>query len=434
MTLAVGQRTLDLDPRTVVGAVKREVASESLPLRAWFGLLTVLIVVGAYGALLALPPGDEVLGTKPTFEWGLLIMAYVFFAITTSGLCLASSLGTVFGIEMFVPLEKRHAILAVLSLVTAFGIIALDLHYPVRLVFGAVLSPSPSSPMWWMGVLYGMYLMFLLTEVASMFTAHWSIHRAACLASSVTAIFAPMTLGAVFGVIAARTFWYGLLTPPFMIVSAFLSGTALLGIVFYCVHRFELVGFERARSLAIPAIRLLLTIAVAVAILFLIVETMLGLTSSVPGQAEATRALVIGPLAPASWGIRVLLGLVVPLVLLTLPRTRNPEGLFAASILAFVGLLTDRVLFVAGGQIAPTTAAAGTVASPYTSYTPTFVEISILVAAFASIALVYTLAERFLDMSEHTGHSVSRLFASTPPTKRRPASYAESSELFGGVL
>ena len=39
----------------------------------------------------------------------------------TSGLCLASSLGTVFGIERFRPLEKRHAILAVLSLTTAFG-------------------------------------------------------------------------------------------------------------------------------------------------------------------------------------------------------------------------------------------------------------------------------------------------------------------------
>src|SRR5512135_3737322 len=138
MTLAVGQRTFDLDPRTAVAAVKREVASESLPLRASFGLLTVLIVIGAYGAIRALPPGDEVLGTKPTFEWGLLIMAYVFFAITTSGLCLASSLGTVFGIERFRPLEKRHAILAVLCLVTAFGIIALDLHYPVRMVLGAV--------------------------------------------------------------------------------------------------------------------------------------------------------------------------------------------------------------------------------------------------------------------------------------------------------
>ena len=88
----------------------------------------------------------------------------------TSGLCLASSLGTVFGIERFRPLEKRHAILAVLSLTTAFLIIALDLHYPIRMVLGAVFVPSPSSPMWWMGVFYGVYLVVLLVEVWSMFT------------------------------------------------------------------------------------------------------------------------------------------------------------------------------------------------------------------------------------------------------------------------
>ena len=70
-----------------------------------------------------------------------MIIGYVFFAIMTSGLCLASSLGTVFGIERFRPFEKRHAILAVLCLTTAFVIIALDLHYPVRMVLGAVLRP-----------------------------------------------------------------------------------------------------------------------------------------------------------------------------------------------------------------------------------------------------------------------------------------------------
>ena len=114
-----------------------------------------------------------------------MIIGYVFFAIMTSGLCLASSLGTVFGIERFRPFEKRHAILAVLSLTTAFLIIALDLHYPIRMVLGAVLVPSPSSPMWWMGVFYGVYLVVLLVEVWSMFTPHPKIHQYACTTAAV---------------------------------------------------------------------------------------------------------------------------------------------------------------------------------------------------------------------------------------------------------
>ncbi len=404
MSVHVAGRELRADPRLVWWAVRAEVAGTPRPLKLWLAFLSVLCLVGAVGALLSLPPGWKVLGTTPAFEWGILISAYVFFAITTSGLCLASSLGTVFGIRMFLPLEKRHAVLALLCLITAFGIIALDLQYPIRLVFGAVLSPSPFSPMWWMGVCYGVYLVFLITEVGSMFTGHRRLHRAACVLSSITAIFAPLTLGAVFGILASRPFWYGAFTPPFMIVSAFLSGTALLGIVFYWVNRLRLADFERATSLAIPALRILLTIALVVTLLLATLQTIMGLYGTVPGLAHATLALLVGPLALPFWVFRVFLGLIVPIVLLVLPATRTPIGLFAASCLAFVGLLADRMLFVSAGQIAPTTAASGIVSGPYAQYSPSPVEISIVLGAFAFVALVYTLAERYLDMSDPGGH------------------------------
>jgi Ni/Fe-hydrogenase subunit HybB-like protein len=141
-----------LAPRPAARAFVREVRSMPIALQAWFGFLLAIIAVAAVAAAVSIPPGWEVFGTTPSFEWGMMIVGYVFFAIMTSGLCLASSLGTVFGIERFRPFEKRHAILAVLSLSTAFLIIALDLHYPVRMVFGAIFVPSPTSPMWWMGV------------------------------------------------------------------------------------------------------------------------------------------------------------------------------------------------------------------------------------------------------------------------------------------
>jgi Ni/Fe-hydrogenase subunit HybB-like protein len=404
MSVHVSAHDLAAVPRAALWAVRLEVISQPRQLKLWLAFLSALCLVGAVGALLSLPPGWEVLGTTPSFEWGILITAYVFFAITTSGLCLASSLGTVFGIERFLPLEKRHAILAVLCLVTAFGVIALDLHFPVRMVFGAVLSPSPASPMWWMGVFYGAYLVFLLTEVASMFTGHWRIHRMACVLSSITAVFAPLTLGAVFAVLAAHPFWHGAITPPYMIFSAFLSGTALLGIVFYCVHRFRLADFERTETVALPALRFLLIIGLVASIVLVTMRVVTGLQGTVPGLADATLALIAGPLAIPFWTFRMVLGLVVPLVLLIWPRTRTPIGIFAASCLAFVGLFADRALFVHTGQIVPTTASAGTVSMPYAEYTPTLVELSIVVGAFAFVALAYTLAERFLDMSPHLGH------------------------------
>ncbi len=410
--LTLNGHVIPVGPQAAVSALVREVRSMRLALRIWLGGLSVVIAIGTVAALIALPPGWEVFGTSPSFEWGLLIAGYVFFAIMTSGLCLASSLGTVFGIDRFRPLEKRHAILAVLSLTTAFGIIALDLHYPVRMVFGAVLVPSPTSPMWWMGVFYGAYLCVLLVEVWSMFTHHPMIHQAACTAASCIAILAPATLGAVFGVLAAKPFWHGPFTPILMVASAFLAGTALLGIVFYCVQRLDLAGVERAVRLGIPSIRLLLTVGLILVSVLVGREVIVGLTGTERGLREATEALLFGPLAWQFWVLRIGAGLIVPTALVLLPRTRTPAGLLGASGLALVGVFVDRTTFVSAGQIAPTTVVVGNVSYPYASYSPSPVEIAIIAAAFAFVALAYTLAERYLDMGEtdvHVGFSLPRL-------------------------
>jgi molybdopterin-containing oxidoreductase family membrane subunit len=404
MVVRVAGRAIVADPRLAWRAVHREAVSAPRALKAWLAMLSVLILVGAAGAIRSIFPGDKGTATTPTFEWGILIVGYVFFAVTTSGLCLASSLGTVFGIERFRPLEKRHAILAVLCLVTAFGVIALDLHYPVRLVFGAALNPSPTSPMWWMGVFYGIYLCFLLVEVWSMFWGHPRIHGMACVLASCMAIIAPTTLGAVFGVVSARPYWAGVFTPLLMLATAFLSGTALLGVVFGMVDRLHLTGFERAGSLAIPAIRSLLALGLVIAGVLVAREVIVGLTSGDPGLSAATRALVSGPLAIAFIGVRVVIGLALPMVLIVLPRTRTALGLSAAGCLAIVGAFADRLTFVSAGQISPLTAVSGVVSTPYAAYTPSPVEISILIGAVALIAMVYTLAERYLDLRESDVH------------------------------
>ncbi len=414
MSLHVAGRDIPADPRLVWQVLHAEAGRLTRSLWLWFGFLGVLVLFGAVGAARSLFPGDKGLGTTPTAEWGLLIVGYVFFAITTSGLCLASSLGTVLGIDRFRPLEKRHAILAVLCLVTAFGLIALDLHYPVRLLFGAAFNPSPSSPMWWMGVFYGIYLCFLLTEVWSMFTDHPRIHQWACGLAAVMAIVAPSTLGAVFGVLAARPFWFGAFTPLLMVASALLSGTALLGVVFFFVCRFRLAGFERAAALAIPSIRFLLTISLLLVSGLVARQVIAGALGEEPGLSEATNALLAGPLALQFWGARVIAGLLLPFLVLMSPWGRTSAGVFAAAILSLIGTFADRLTFVGAGQIAPTTAVSGTVSAPYAAYAPSMVEISILVGAVGLVAFVYTLAERYVDLREsdlHLGLSLPRIWA-----------------------
>ena len=114
-------------------------------------------------------------------------------------------------------------------------------------------------------------------------------------------------------------------------------------------------------------------------------------------------------------------GLAIPLVLIALPATRTVSGTGIAAGLAFVGVIVDRLLFVSAGQIIPTTAVGGVVSDPYVAYTPSLVEISIVLAAFAFVAFVYTLAERYLDLREaevHMGFHLPRVVATAPERLR----------------
>ncbi len=373
-------------------------------LKLWYGLLGVFLAVGGVAALISIPPGWEVMGTTPQFEWGLLIVAYVFFAIITSGLCLSASLGTVFGFERFLPFEKRHAILALLSLVTAFLVIALELHYPIRMVFGAMLTPAPSSPMWWMGVFYGTYLVVLIIEVWTLFTNHPVIHKYACTACAIVAVFAPTTLGLVFGVLAAKPFWFGVFTPIQMVCTALTAGLAVLGIVFWAIDRFKLAEHANARPVAMPSIRLLMAIALVIVSVLLIRQMADALLSPTVGMREAAISLISGPLAIQFWGARVLVGLVIPAMLIAMPMTRTPWGLLGTSLAMLVGVFADRLNLVEAGQIYPRTTMAGAVSYPYAAYTPSLVEIGILVFALAFFAMAYTLAERYLPMAGGDAH------------------------------
>jgi molybdopterin-containing oxidoreductase family membrane subunit len=383
-------------------AVRLEVASQSAGLRRWFAALTVVAVLGLVAGALTVPPGAEVFGTTPSFEWGALIAAYVFFVVTTSGLCLVSSLGMVFGIDRFKPVEMRHVILALLFLVTGFGVIALDLHYPLRLLFGAVLSPSLSSPMWWMGAVYAGYLGILVFELLANLSSHRRLAHLACVISMGFAIVAPATLGMVFSSLVSRPFWQGSATPIYLVITAVLSGASVLGISFAVVGWLRLPGHGPEAHGVVMGIGKLLLVVLAIVIGYTAIRTVAALMFGSPAERSAVTALVSGPLGLQSWLVRVGVGFVAPLLLLTWPGGRRTAIVFVASCLTLVGVFVDRLQFVSAGQISPA-AASGQVAVPYATYTPSLIEIGIILGACAAIPLIYTLAERFLDLSSPGG-------------------------------
>ena len=66
-SLTLAGHTVPLAPRAAISAVVREAVGMPRSLQLWFGFLLAILGLAVPAALVALPPGWEVLGTSPTF-------------------------------------------------------------------------------------------------------------------------------------------------------------------------------------------------------------------------------------------------------------------------------------------------------------------------------------------------------------------------------
>jgi len=295
-------------------------------------------------------------------------------------------------------------LLAFFALVGAFGIILLDLQYPIALVFGAILSPSTGSPMWWMGVAYGAYLMILIVEIITIFANMHTLHRWVARAAMLMAVIAPSTLGTVFGVIAAKSMWHGIWTPILMFASAILSGASMISLVMGLMVRYQRPNWETLRDRTLPALRIMMVIMLLAVSGLIARQVIDGMTSDVRGYESAMHTLIAGSLAPGFWGLRVVLGLALPLGLLLMSAGRTATRLAIAGGFSLMGILVDRYLFVVAAEVTPVSITGGVVQLPVAPYTPSIVELLIIAGAIASVAFFFVMAERHLDLAGVNSH------------------------------
>ena len=93
------------------------------------------------------------------------------------------------------------------------------------------------------------------------------------------------------------------------------------------------------------------------------------------------RERLIGDFAPLFW-LYIFGGMVIPALLIAIPKTRTLPGLIVASILVNIGMWFERFLIVVPVLRVPQ------MAHEPASYAPTWVEWSIMAAAFAAFALL----------------------------------------------
>lgn len=369
----------------------------------WLAFLALVVLAGLAAVGYTLWVGHEhAYNVSREVPWGILISTYVFFVVSCSGLCLVSSLGHVFGVKQFESVSKRAILLAIITMLVGFATIAMEIPHPFRMVIWVILSPNLQSPIWWMGALYGGYLVILCIEFFALMNKRHNLAHTLGLIGFLMAMAASSNLGGVFGLLEARPFWYGAFLPVYLILTALVSGGALLALIVYFNQRVRGLGFDAEMRSFMANLGKLQALFIGLLAFFMVWRVIAGLYGRPLEGYDAMMALINGPLSIPFWLGEVVAGLAIPLFLLLRASGRTPGGVALAGGASIVGMFFMRYDMVIAGQLVPMRIDVAEGFNRWVWYVPSIAEITIVVGAIAACLLIYTLAERHLDLSVET--------------------------------
>ncbi len=361
-------------------------------LTAVFGLLLITgLGVGLYGFFVG---HEHVYNNTREVPWGLLISTYAFFAITSTGLCLLAAISHVFGGNQIAPLANRMVWLSLVTIISGFTVIGMELENPWRMLIYNVISPNPTSNIWWMGTLYGLAVGFVILEFWLILTRQYRLAVALGVLGALAEVAANSCLGGVFATLPSHPFWYGGQLPVYFLACAFLSGAAATVLFTHLAHvirgkKMNEIAFNGVQ--AASKVLLLMLILVSVATFWKMVSFYVGGSSA--GRTAAD-ALISGPLSTNFWTFEIGVGLAGPIVLLLLTRLKSVAAMSTAALMALVGMFVARMDMVVAGQIVPQYAGYDNLPT-YFNYVPSGYEWMVAFAGIGLTGMAFLLGERY---------------------------------------
>ncbi|AGA32662.1 Polysulfide reductase, NrfD [Thioalkalivibrio nitratireducens DSM 14787] len=324
-------------------------------------LIAVGLVAGGAVGLYEMFFG-HLFATNSALVWTLPLITYIFLALMSTGVSLVLAYGLIMDDEAITRHTRALLILAIGMLVGGFTALATELGSLLNMVW-ILLSPNPSSPIWWMGTLYSIELVLLFVKlVMDLKGRHGVFDLPLAWGTLLIAAAAAITIGAVFGTVIGRPDYHGAFLSVVTLVSALVSGTAAIVLLRPQSTLTETVGRIFRQTALLLAALLLIRVAY---------------------EAHSTVAGMLG------WAsISMLAPFIIAAALLHLaPRL--------LALLAIVAVLWVQYSFIITGQLVslgPTADWYGAVQS----YRPNLPEILILVLGIAVAAALIKLGEQFL--------------------------------------
>jgi molybdopterin-containing oxidoreductase family membrane subunit len=361
--------------------------------------------------------------------WGVWVAAYVFFAGVSAGAFLLSTLPYVFGIKKYEPLGRLSLFTALIALLASVILILADLGHPVRAMVRMIIAPNFSSMMTWVVWFYLIYTIILVSELwflmrvdlvraknrggisglsakilsfRSRETSPESVSRDRRIVRVLGAAGIIVTVlvlggdGALFAVARARPLWHTGLLPITFLVSALLSGGALM----VCLAPLFVRGGEDFREM-VGSLAKLVGCILAFELLILVSEVLVTLTGGSPTHAAPLWLMMTGPFAWVFWVLQIGGGTVIPLVTLFGKPRLTLRASALASFLILVGVFALRLNLVIPQLAVPLFEGlpeAWHSSRTMTSYIPSLPESALLFFVVGLIGLLFLWGYRSLPL------------------------------------
>ncbi len=285
------------------------------------------------------------------FPLGLLIANYFYLTGLSAGSFILSTLAYGFGIEKYKPVGKVGVVLATVLLIIAPINLFLDLEQPFRF-WHLFLYLRITSPITWGSFLLTLYPLNCMIYGYFMFTGDAKKTKIFGLIGIPLALLVHGYTGFILALGKARVLWNTAIMPPIFLISAMVSGIALMILV--VVIKGYFFSDERKVDTALcNDLGKMLAWAIIVDLAFIATDILVLLTSHTEAYLAAMM-LLRGSMSHLFIGVEVILGSIVPLFFLLFSPTKKRLGFVVlSSILVMIGIFTMRYVMVMGGLNIP---------------------------------------------------------------------------------
>ena len=373
----------------------------------WYAVLGVFMLAGAIAFVVRVNEGLSVTSLTSTTPWGAWVAFYIFFVGLSAGAFLLSSLVYVFGMYQFERIGRAALLSAIISMGVALAFIGIDLGRMDRGALPLVFFHW-SSPLSWEVRFYLLYIALLTAELVIAIRLHKGLSRSSARAQRrlrmLGIVGIPLAIfgvhggtGTIFAVLKARGMWFGGLFPVIFVVSAMVSGTALMAVIHYLQTR----GSGRRPDAGL--MKGLATVLAGVLLIdlgLMFYEFVVPLLAFAPHDGDVISIITTGPMWWSFWIIQLLVGMVIPSAVLLTPRLRARPGVVAAA----AALVVLGIVGVRFNIVVPPLIPGVMEGLPAGYYVPTLVEWVLSLGLIAGGAAAYSVISELLPIHDDDAH------------------------------